>query len=440
VICDEEHGGMTDSVVVAGISHDRTPTSLRERVHLAPLDAASLSRDLAERGHEAIVLATCNRTEVYVTGVSAEQALRNGRLALAEVGVGSRLFASGYIHADERAARHLFRVAAGLESIVLGDTHVVAQVREAHEAARQRGATGPILDRLFEAASGASKRVRAQTTVSTGVTTIAGAAVAAAARLAGPLASRRVLVVGAGAVATVAALGAASRGCRGIVVANRSAEPAGDLARRVGGRPAALDTLDETLAGADVIFCATASREFVLTDRHAAACARVARSRLIFDLALPRDVDPAFRALPGARVLDLDDLTQAVRASASTRRRDLERADAIVCGEAARWEAWRRARGAAPAITELHEDAEATRRFVLRRHAHDLAQLAPHQQRLVETITAQLVAKLLRAPTMELRRGDTAAAGQGQLHGEDGALAERAAQAERPAERLDAVA
>jgi glutamyl-tRNA reductase len=317
---------------------------------------------------------------------------------------------------------------------------VAAQVRAAHQAARQRGATGPILDRLFETASGASKRVRAQTTVSTGVTTIAGAAVAAAARLAGPLASRHVLVVGAGAVGTVAALGAASRGCRPIVVANRSSEPAIDLARRVGGRRAGLAELDEEIAAADVIFSATASRGFVLTQRHAESCSQHAKRRLVFDLALPRDVDPAFRELPGARVLDLDDLAQAVRASASARRQDLDRADAIVRDEAARWEAWRRARAAAPAIAELHRDAEATRRLVLRRHAADLVQLTPDQQRLVETITTHLVATLLHAQTLELRRGYCAVARHGQIHGDHGALAERTAQAERSAERLDPVA
>jgi glutamyl-tRNA reductase len=224
------------------------------------------------------------------------------------------------------------------------------------------------------------------------------------------------------------------------VVANRSAEPAIDLVRRVGGRHVGLDELAEPLAAAEVIFCATASRGFVLTDRHAEVCARHVKQRLVFDLALPRDVDPAFRALPGTCVLDLDDLTQAVRASASARRQDLDRADAIVRDEAARWEAWRRARAAAPAIADLHTDAETTRRLVLRRHAADLAQLAPDQQRLVETITARLVAQLLRSRTLELRRSHGDVARHGQLHGDHGALPERTTQAERSAERLDAVA
>src|SRR5262249_49728083 len=270
--------------------------------------------------------------------------------------------------------------------------------------ARECGATGPILDRLFETASGASKRVRAQTTVSTGPMTISGAAVAAAARLAGPLSSHRVLVVGAGAVGTVVGLGGASRGCRQIVVANRSLERAVELARRVDGRAVGLDQLDEELASADVVFTATASRSFVLTSRHAAAGCRDKQPLLIFDLALPRDVDPAFRDAAGARIVDLDDLALVVRAGESLRRADVDRADAIVGHEAALWEAWRRARGAVPAIAALHEDAEHARRLVLERHAADLRRLAPHHRRLVETITVQLVARLLHAPTVELRR------------------------------------
>jgi glutamyl-tRNA reductase len=218
-----------------------------------------------------------------------------------------------YFHADEDAARHLFRVAAGLESIVLGDTHVAAQVRAAHQAARQCGAIGPILDRLFEAASRASKRVRTQTSVPSGVTTMPGVAIAAAARIAGPLASRRVLVVGAGQVATAVALNAASRGARNIVIANRSFERARDLALRVGGRGAPLDQLDTELASADVIICATAGRDFVLTAQHADALSRTVKPMLVLDLALPRDVDPALRDLRALRVLDLDELARVVR-------------------------------------------------------------------------------------------------------------------------------
>ena len=392
------------SVGVAGISHQQAPAILREQVHLSPEEAASLSRELAVEGREAIALATCNRTEVYITAPQPGEAMEAARAALNRLSIRPCLSRSVYVHVDQDAARHLFRVAAGLESMVLGDVHVHAQVRQAHRDARACGATGAILDRLFEAASGASKRVRARTNVSAGATTIAGAAIAVASRLANPLSRCRVLVVGAGAVATEAALSVSSRGCRQIAIANRSPESAVGLAARVEGQAVRLDDLDEELARADVIFSATASPSFVLDVRHADNCLRNGRPMLVFDLALPRDVHPAFRDLPGSRVLDLDDLALVLRTTEAQRRADLSSADAIVCEQAERWEQWRRARSAVPAIAALREDAEHARRLVLGRHAADLARLAPHQQRLVETITTQLVAKVLHAPTVELRR------------------------------------
>src|SRR5262249_70159 len=172
-----EEARVTPSVAIAGISHEWTPASLREGVHLAPEDAPLLRRDLAARGREAVALATCNRTEVYVAASAAAEAAESARQGLVQLGVGGHLFQGVYVRADEQAARHLFRVAAGLGSIVLGDTHVAPAVREAHHAAQQCGATGPILDRLFQFASRASKRVRTETSLSSGVTTIPGAAI-----------------------------------------------------------------------------------------------------------------------------------------------------------------------------------------------------------------------------------------------------------------------
>jgi glutamyl-tRNA reductase len=392
------------SIAVLGISHERTSARVRERVHVTSDEAAALARTLANGRREALVLATCNRTELYITGSDAAGAQEQARLAFAELAGAAG--AGDYLYTDEQAARHLFRVTSGLESIVIGDTHVVAQVRQAHAAARACGATGPLLDRLFEAAAAASKRVRSNTAVQAGSTSIPGAAVAAAARIVGPLSERRVVVLGAGRTATTAARHAAARGCRDIVVANRTAARAHQLADEVDGRAIALDELDSVLAGADVVISATSCPGFVLTLDHAAAVGaqRAGRPLVIFDVALPRDVDPAFRELPATQLFDLDDLGLIVAASGATRRRDLQLADAIVDEEVRRYEEWRRARAAAPAIAALRSDAEHTRRSVLARHAAGLAQLDPAQRTLVETITSQLVAKLLHAPMLELRR------------------------------------
>ena len=293
---------MTATIAVAGISHLRTTTrcadtSGRDSLHLAPEDAVALARSLAAGGREAAVLVTCRRTEVYLSG--ADDAEETARRALTELGAPALASPSVYSHDGEEAARHLFRVAAGLESIVPGDPHVTAQVRQAHQMARDAGTTGPLLDRLFEGASATSKRIRSRTSISSGATSIPAAAIALAAHMAAPLAQRRLLIVGAGKIAQVAAVCAWSRGCRDITVANRTVGRAEKLASRVGGRAVALDHLRTELATADVVLTATASRRFVLTEEHLDG----ARPIVIFDLAVPLTCTPRSRWSVGWLIL-----------------------------------------------------------------------------------------------------------------------------------------
>jgi glutamyl-tRNA reductase len=356
-----------------------------------------LARSLAG-GREAAVLVTCSRTEVYLTGADAEPAARR---ALAELGGLTLRSPSVYSHEGEDAARHLFRVAAGLESIVPGDTHVTAQVRQAHQMARDAGTTGPLLDRLFEGASAASKRIHTRTSISSGTTSIPAAAIAIAAHIAGPLAPRRVLIVGAGKIAQVAAVDAWLRGCRDITVANRTVGRAEKLASRVGGRAVALDELPTELATADVVLSATASRRFVLTEAHLDA----ARPIVVFDLAVPADVHPAFASV--CRLVDLDGLARLLSASAVDRGADLERAAQIADEEAARYESWRCARTVVPAIRALRHLADEVRREVVDRHAAELASLGSTERQLVETVASELVGKLLHHSTVQLRQTAT---------------------------------
>jgi glutamyl-tRNA reductase len=371
---------------------------------MAPDEVTVLSRSLAGDTDEAVLLATCNRTEIYLAGANVAKARDQARLAFVEQG-GAQLLCSGiYTYGDEQAGVHLFRVASGLESTVLGDTDVAAQVRRASAVARALGTAGPLLGHLFVAASMASKRVRSETSLSTGATSVPAAALAIAARVAAPLHQRRVLVVGAGGMATKAALNAVSRGCRELVVANRTVARGQELAARVGGRAASFDDLDAEIAAADVVVAATSARAFVLTAEHAARQRRSRGDRplTVFDLALPRDVDPAFRELRGVNLFNLDDLACIVAASAAQRQAALEQADAIVQEEAQKYAVWCRRRAAVPAITALRAEAEDMRRAVLARHAGKLARLEAPEQLLVETITSQLVAKLLHTPTLEL--------------------------------------
>jgi glutamyl-tRNA reductase len=367
----------------------------RERFHLSLEEAARLADGLAREEREAVVLATCNRTEVYLTGSDAADTGARAALALAQLG-GLDVDANISVRSGETVARHLFSVAAGLESIVLGDIHVAAQVRQAHDAARTAGASGPLLNRLFEAASKAARRVHSETSVSSGATSVPAVAVASAARIAAPLADRRLLIVGAGRMARAAALNARMRGCRNITIANRTAV-ARELALRVGGRAVHLDCLRDELAVADVVICATASPGLVLTDEYLEAGRPIA----IFDLALPRDVHPAFRDV--TYLCDLDDLAATVSTTLARRRSQLALARAIAGEEASRYESWRRARAASPAIVAVRETAERTRHEVLVRGAGELTRLAASDRELVERITRQLVSKLSHELTLELR-------------------------------------
>jgi len=396
-------GGRT-AVAVAGVSHRRTPAEVRERLHLTPDRAAALAQSLAARGSECVVLVTCNRTEVYVSGASAAQARQRGMRALAGVQDGVRLPATAYGYVNAQAAQHLFRVAAGLDSLVLADTQIAAQVRSAYRLASDAGCTGPLLNRLFECAARASKRIRSETTVARGVRSIPGAAMRAAAEMSRSLPRARVLVIGAGGIGEVVASTAVSRGCREVVIANRDVRRGRLVADRVGCRSIPLDELDAYLWKSDVVFTTTAAREVVLSaNRMAAALARrPARPLAVLDLALPRDVDPAVGELPGVQLLDLDDLARIVSAHHDDRHADLDRADRIARTEADRYEAWRRGRSRKGAIVALRQNAEDSRRAVLSRHASALSRLPASERDLVETITTQLVAKLLHESTLGL--------------------------------------
>jgi glutamyl-tRNA reductase len=397
---------LTPTVAVVGVSHTHSCAAVRERLYVAPDSAPSVARTLAGGAHEAVVLSTCNRTEFYLTGRDGDEATHRAAAVFAHLADGVDPTPALYAHTNERAADHLFRVCAGLDAAVLGDTHVTAQVRHAHGIARAAGASGPLLDRLFEMAAAASKRIRSETAVSSGHTSVPAAAIAVANSIAGPLCERRLVVIGAGATARLAALNAAWRGCRDIVVVNRGTSRARQLADRVGGRASTFDALDRVLSAADIVVCATAAPGFILTVGQLVASAEQQRQRplLVLDLAIPRDVDPAVRSQARLQLIDIDDLADLVEMNAARRSAGLERADAIARDEANRYERWRRARAAVPAIVAMRDAAERARRSVLGRHGAALEKLPPAERGLVEAITSELVAKLLHEPTLELRR------------------------------------
>ena len=402
-------------LLLVGTSYQRAPVELRELLAYDPaLRRVALGR-LAAEGAEAAVLSTCNRTEVY--GVSAEPEELEERIygELAELsGLShSELAPALYSVSDEAAAVHLFRVAAGLDSMVPGEAQILGQVREAYEAARETETTGPTLHRLFRHALRVGKRVRTETAIGENPASVSSAAAELAERVFDDLAGRRILLLGAGKTADLTAANLISRGVGEIVLANRSPERAEALARRFGGRAVGLDEVEAELAHADVVVASTSSQGFVVSAAQVERALKERRGRPIFfiDIAVPRDVDPAAIELEGCYVFDIDDLERVVAESVAGRREEAVRAEAIVSEEADAFRAWQLSLEVVPAISSLHARAESIRREELERAQGRLASLSPSQRRAVEALTSQIVAKLLHQPTVRMKEAAAGADG-----------------------------
>ena len=390
------------SVVLVGISHHQAPVELRERAALDARRAADLAARLAGEQGEAVCLSTCNRTELYLADESGEAAERKAEAAL--LALESELGPALYRLRDDAAALHLFRVAAGLDSMVPGEGEILGQVRAAHEA----GATGPILDRLFRQALHAGKKTRAQTAIGECPASVSSAAAALAEQVFGDLRGRSILVVGAGKVGEQAVRNLASRGATIAFVANRTMDRAADLAGRFGGEAIPLDRVDAELKTADVVLSSTSAPGWILTRDQVARVLPERKGRPLFliDLAVPRDLDPAIHELDGCYLYDVDDLEAVVAETLAGRRREAERAEAIVAEEADRFREWRASLDVVPAIASLRARAEEIRAAELRR-----AKLSESERRAADSVTAAVLNKLLHLPTIRMKEAAAAADG-----------------------------
>jgi glutamyl-tRNA reductase len=394
------------SVVVIGLNHRTAPLDLLERTTVDTTKLPKLLHDLRGRAHlsEAVVLSTCNRTEVYAVAERFHGGYQDVRdffselAMLAPEDLGDHL----YVHHDDAAVAHLFSVAAGLDSAVLGESEILGQVADAWDEARTEGAAGVTLNLLFRHALEVGKRVRTDTRIGRGITSVAQAAVALAANRLGDLQDRKVLLLGAGEMGEGMAIALRGAGVGEIVVVNRTATTAARLAARVAGRAADLADLDAELRAADVLLTSTGASTIMLDlgDLEAVMRARPDRPLLIVDIAMPRDVDPAAAGIEGVTLLDMDDLRAFVERGVAGRRREAARAQIIVDEELDRYRALTSAREVAPLITEMRERAEAIRVAELARFT---AGMTPAERDAVDAATRAVVAKLLHEPTVRLK-------------------------------------
>ena len=398
------------SVIVVGLNHRTAPLELLERVTVPSGRLPKALADLRDRAalDEVVVLSTCMRTEVYATADKFHPAVQDIRNFLCESSFSAPEDVADHMTMlyDDAAIGHLFSVASGLDSAVLGESEILAQVRTAWESARVEGACGTVLSGLFRHALEVGKRVRSETAIARGTTSVSAAAVALAAdHLDGALGGRRILVLGAGDMGEGMAVALAGAGAAEIQVANRTRARAQALADRIGGRTVAFESLGAALCEVDVLLTSTGAPEAVLTaeDLEPVLAERAGRQLLIVDVAVPRDVDAAVRGLEGVTVLDLDDLRAFARAGLEDRRREVTRVHGIIDEEVADYLRDVLARQAAPTVASLRTRAEDIRAAELERYRSRLDGLDDRQREAVEAITRGVVAKLLHEPTVRLK-------------------------------------
>jgi len=422
-----------NDILIVGVNHKIAIVEVRERLAFSPEQTLTALRQIVaspqetkysngpdEAQSEAIILSTCNRTEVYVcaghSSSNAAEVLPPANTSGAETMV--RQFLSHYsqlplevldrilyVYRGLEATHHLLRVAAGLDSLVIGENEILGQVKDAYKIAHAAGTTGPMLSALFRYAVQAGKRVHTETDIGRAALSMATIVVELAEGMFGSLVDRTALLLGAGKMSSMTARALVKAGLHCILVANRTYEHAQKLAKNLGGRAVHFDALPQSLFEADIVICSTGAPHTVLhvADVQAAIAARVERLLLVVDLAVPHDVDPEIGQLPGVRLTDIDDLEALVRANHPLTVAVCQAAEAIVAEELADFRLWGEARLSVPLIRALRARADAICQAELRRTLPRLGDLTPQQQRAIEAMGQTIVNKLLHEPIVHLK-------------------------------------
>ena len=392
-------------IILVGISHKTAPVAVRERFAFS---SEELPDALPRFGGAVAVLSTCNRTEVYLAvphTVTAKSVIALLRELKGDVDAPDDAF---YHSTGDEATRHLYRVAAGIESMVLGESEILGQVRAAFSAATAAGTHNAVLSRLFHGAIRSGRRARSQTHIGRHAVSISSTAVALARRTLGDLSNRSVLVVSAGEAGKLAARSLAQSGASKLLVTNRTASRARELAADLDGKAVPFKELKQAMADSDIVISSSAAPDFLISknDVVGAMRGRNGRELLLIDIAVPRDVDPAVRELPGVHLYDIDDLQALIEQNMNARRREVANVERIVDEELDRFGEWLRARGVVPTVTALLASAEEARQTEVARTFKRLKDLTPQQRERVEAMTNALVKKLLHDPITRLRGAD----------------------------------
>ncbi len=395
------------TLTLIGVNHKTAPIELRERIAISREDLPAATRALAAIPGvtECMIVSTCNRVEILAAVDGRETELSS--FLYRHFGLEPSLLAPHiYRHNDQEAVRHLFRVAASLDSMVIGEPQILGQVKEAFAIARANGAVGSHLEHLLQSAFAVAKRVRTETEIGSNSVSIASVAVELAQRIFGSLHGRTVFLVGAGKMSELAARHLVQQGAGAILVTNRTVDRARQLAEPFKGRVIPFEELYDAASEADIVITSTGAPHPIFRREHGQTFMHRRRNRPMFfiDIAVPRDVDPAVNLLEGIFVYDIDDLQQIAAAHIDERGREAHNAEALVAVEVARFHERRRAVNVAPAIVSLQRQAEEIRKAELSRMQARLGTLTAEQVAAVEALTRSLVNKFLHPPMQALKQ------------------------------------
>ena len=389
-----------------GVNHKTAPVEVRERLAIPDSRLPEALKRLAEHPgvHEGLILSTCNRVEVLTQTKNGVVDLRRFLRDYFQVNP-AEYEAHLYEYHESDAVRHLFRVTASLDSMVVGEPQILGQVKEAYATARAVGAVHSQLDLLLTRAFAVAKRVRTETAVGSSAVSVASVAVELAKKIFGSLHGKHVYLVGAGKMSELAARHLLAHGAESIFVANRTYDRAQQLAAKFDGQAILFEQLYETCDRADIVITSTGAPHAIFRREHGELFLSRRKNRPMFfiDIAVPRDVDPGMNKLDGIFVYDIDDLQQAVSSHVDDRRKEAERAEAIISGEVERFQGRLQTLDVVPTIVSLQDHLETIRQAEIDRVRGRLGTLSPEQELAVETLTRGIVSKIMHTPISTLK-------------------------------------
>jgi len=397
------------AIVVVGLNHTTAPVAVRERLAFSDATLAqALQQFRAPEVQELVMLSTCNRVELYMHASDVDASLAScvAFLATCHALPPADFTPHLYQRHDLDAVRHLFRVAASLDSLIVGEPQILGQVKAAYQAAQTARRTGSLLTQLFERALGVAKTVRTETGISDHAVSVSYAAVELAKKIFESLQQRTVMVLGAGETAELAARHLVNQGVAQVYITNRTAERAERLAQALQAKALPWEAFPEHLVYTDIVLSSTSAPHTIIDLPMVREAMRVRRGRPMFfiDIAVPRDIAPAVNTLENVFLYDVDDLHNVVQENLRERQREALAAEELVWREVRHFQQWLEVRDAVPTIVALRQHAEAIRQQELEKTLAKLGPLAEHQRRALEALTSGIVNKLLHAPTVYLKR------------------------------------